>query len=106
MDAICCPVSAGLNFRGTKLSQMAVEPRNAQKFSTAKIKVHTVWEVYVLPPRLAVHTVQPFVRVSFHSSHAMGNSTGINFITVFLCSGENRDYFEVRSAKNQHQTTH
>ena len=31
-----------LNFRGTKLSRMAVEPRKPRKFSTAKIKVHTV----------------------------------------------------------------
>ena len=42
MDVIRCPVSAGLNFRGTKLSRMAVEPRKPRKFSTAKIKVHTV----------------------------------------------------------------
>ena len=32
-----------LNFRGTKLSRMAVEPRKPRKFSTAKIKVHTVY---------------------------------------------------------------
>ena len=43
MDVIRCPVSAGLNFRGTKLSRMAVEPRKPRKFSTAKIKVHTVY---------------------------------------------------------------
>ena len=42
MDVIRCPVSAGLNFRRTKLSRMAVEPRKPRKFSTAKIKVHTV----------------------------------------------------------------
>ena len=42
MDVIRCPVNAGLNFRGTKLSRMAVEPRKPRKFSTAKIKVHTV----------------------------------------------------------------
>ena len=42
IDVSCCPVSAGLNFRGTKLSRMAVEPRKPRKFSTAKIKVHTV----------------------------------------------------------------
>ena len=35
-----------LNFRGTKLSRMAVEPRKPRKFSTAKIKVHTVYHVY------------------------------------------------------------
>ena len=44
MDVIRCPVSAGLNFRRTKLSRMAVEPRKPRKFSTAKIKVHTVCE--------------------------------------------------------------
>ena len=32
-----------LNFRGTKLSRMAVEPWKPRKFSTAKIKVHTVY---------------------------------------------------------------
>ena len=42
MDVIRYPVSGGLNFRGTKLSRMAVEPRKPRKFSTAKIKVHTV----------------------------------------------------------------
>ena len=42
MDVIRCSVKAGLNFRGTKLSRMAVEPRKPRKFSTAKIKVHTV----------------------------------------------------------------
>ena len=42
MDIIRCSVKAGLNFRGTKLSWMAVEPRKPRKFSTAKIKVHTV----------------------------------------------------------------
>ena len=43
MDVIRCSVNAGLNFRGTKLSRMAVEPRKPRKFSTAKIKVHTVY---------------------------------------------------------------
>ena len=43
MDVIRCSVKAGLNFRGTKLSRMAVEPRKPRKFSTAKIKVHTVY---------------------------------------------------------------
>ena len=43
MDIIRCSVNAGLNFRGTKLSRMAVEPRKPRKFSTAKIKVHTVF---------------------------------------------------------------
>ena len=43
MDVIRCPVNAGLNFRGTQLSLMAVEPRKPRKFSTAKIKVHTVY---------------------------------------------------------------
>ena len=38
MDVIRCPVSAGLNFHRTKLSQMAVEPRKPRKFRTAKIK--------------------------------------------------------------------
>ncbi len=42
MDVIRCPVSASLNFRGPKLSRMAVEPQKLRKFSTAKIKVHTV----------------------------------------------------------------
>ena len=42
MDVFRCPVSAGLNFRGTKLSRIAGEPRKPRKFSTAKIKVHTV----------------------------------------------------------------
>ena len=42
IDIIRCPVSAGLNVRGTKLLRMAVEPRKPRKFSTAKIKVHTV----------------------------------------------------------------
>ena len=42
MDVIRCPVSAGLNFHGTKLLRMAVEPRKPRKFSTAKVKVHTV----------------------------------------------------------------
>ena len=46
MDVIRCPVSAGLNFRGTKLSRIAVEPRKPRKFRTAKIKVHTVCPVY------------------------------------------------------------
>ena len=41
MDVIRCSVNAGLNFRGTKLSRMAVEPRKPRKFSTAKIKVQT-----------------------------------------------------------------
>ena len=39
-------VNAGLNFRGTKLSRMAVEPRKPRKFSTAKIKVHTVCQLF------------------------------------------------------------
>ena len=42
MDVIRCSVNAGLNYHGTKLSRMAVEPRKPRKFSTAKIKVHTV----------------------------------------------------------------
>ena len=42
MNVIRCSVNAGLKFRGTKLSRMAVEPRKPRKFSTAKIKVHTV----------------------------------------------------------------
>ena len=42
MNVICCSVNAGLNFRGTKLLRMAVEPQKTRKFSTAKIKVHTV----------------------------------------------------------------
>ena len=33
---------AGLNFRRTELSRMAVEPRKPRKFSTTKIKVHMV----------------------------------------------------------------
>ena len=45
MDIIRCPVSAGVNFRRTKLSRMAVEPWKLRKFSTAKIKVHTVHHV-------------------------------------------------------------
>ena len=43
MDIIRCQVSTGLNFRGTKLSRMAVEPQKPQKFSTVKIKVHKVY---------------------------------------------------------------
>ena len=43
MNIIRCSVNAGLKFRGTKLSRMAVEPRKPRKFSTAKIKVHTVY---------------------------------------------------------------
>jgi len=50
MDVIRCPVSAGLNFRGTKLSRMAVEPRKPRKFSTAKIKVHTVYVAHACDP--------------------------------------------------------
>ena len=42
MAVIRSAVSGGLNFHGTKLSRMAVEPRKPRKFSTAKIKVHTV----------------------------------------------------------------
>ena len=41
MDVIRCSVNAGLNFRRTKLSRMAVELRKLRKFSTVKIKVHT-----------------------------------------------------------------
>ena len=47
MDVIRCSVNAGLNFRGTTLSRMAVEPRKPRKFSTAKVKVHTV-HIYIL----------------------------------------------------------
>ena len=54
MDVIRCPVNAGLNFRGTKLSRMAVEPRKPQKFSTAKIKVHTVYARTVMLQCLTV----------------------------------------------------
>ena len=35
MDVIRCPVSAGQNVRGTKLSRMAVELRKLRKFSPA-----------------------------------------------------------------------
>ena len=35
MDVIGCPVSAGLNFCKTKLSRMAVEPRN---FSSGSVR--------------------------------------------------------------------
>ena len=48
MDVTRCSVNAGLNFRGTKLSRMAVEPRKPRKFSTAKIKVHTVYYCFKL----------------------------------------------------------
>ena len=39
MGVIRCPVNAGLNFHGIKLSRMAVEPQKPRKFSTTKIKV-------------------------------------------------------------------
>ena len=53
-----------------------------QSFINKLRETVNIWEAYVLPPSLAVHTVQPFVRASFDSSHAMGNSKGINFITI------------------------
>ena len=58
MDVIRCSVKAGLNFRGTKLSRMAVEPRNPRKFSTAKIKVHTVYRTSIVRFRPRVQNGQ------------------------------------------------
>ena len=86
---IRCPVSAGLNFRGTKLSRMAVEPR---KFSTAKIKVHTVFcsqlvvlvvfestELFLLPIKiemihLACTLLERYHYIRTHVVH-VGNAT-------------------------------
>ena len=66
-----------------------------QSFINKLKEAVNIWEAYVLPPSLAVHTVQPFVRVSFDSSHAMGNSKEVNFIAVFLCSVVSKDYLNV-----------
>ena len=38
MYVIRCPVSAGLNFRGTKLSRMTVEPRNRESLVPRKLR--------------------------------------------------------------------
>ena len=36
----CCP--SGLNFRGMKLSRMAIDPQKPRKFNPAKVKAYTV----------------------------------------------------------------
>ena len=77
MDVIRCPVSAGLNFRGTKLSRMAVEPRKPRKFSTAKIKVHTVvYKLHLSPLWMPVTSLPPY-----HSPTPPGTRFSILLLT-------------------------